>query len=129
MSLLQMSLYGACMILFVIIIRAIFIYKLSKKTFTVLWTITLIRLLIPFSVSSAFSIYSIFQKAEPITNNMEGKINTNILPTIANGQVNIISNQISDKTIMVSTWDIVWFIGMLVLIIFFTLIYKMLQKV
>ena len=60
MNLLQMSLSGAVLIVAIIIIRALFLHKLPKKTFTILWTLVLIRLLLPFSIPSSFSIYSWF---------------------------------------------------------------------
>ena len=58
MSVLQMSLSGAVLIAVIIVIRALFLHKLPKKTFTLLWTLALIRLLIPFSVPSTLSVYS-----------------------------------------------------------------------
>lgn len=62
MSLLRMSFAGAVMILVVTVIRALTIYKVPKKTFMVLWGIILARLLIPFSIPSALSVYSLFGK-------------------------------------------------------------------
>lgn len=59
MSLLQMSISGAIMILAVIVIRALAINRLPKKTFIVLWGIVLLRLLVPFSFPSPFSAYSL----------------------------------------------------------------------
>ena len=58
MNLLRMSLSGAVLIVAIIVIRALFLHKLPKKTFTILWTLVLIRLLLPFSIPSSFSIYS-----------------------------------------------------------------------
>ena len=56
MNLLQMSFTGAVMILAVTVIRALAINKVPKKTFLVLWGIALVRLMIPFSLPSWFSI-------------------------------------------------------------------------
>ena len=61
MGLLQMSSAGGVMILAVIVIRALAINLLPKKTFGVLWGIAATRLLIPFSVPSAFSVYSLLK--------------------------------------------------------------------
>ncbi len=58
MSLLQMSFSGAVLILAVLIVRALTIRRLPKDTFLVLWGIVLLRLLVPFSVASAASVYS-----------------------------------------------------------------------
>ena len=48
MGLLQMSLSGAVMIIAIIIIRALAINRLPKKTFLILWGIVLLRLMVPF---------------------------------------------------------------------------------
>lgn len=50
MNLLQMSFSGAAFITAVVIIRAVAINKLPKKTFLVLWELVILRLLIPFSI-------------------------------------------------------------------------------
>ncbi len=50
------------MILVIVVIRALAINRLPKKTFLALWGITLTRLLVPYSVPSAFSVYSLFGK-------------------------------------------------------------------
>ena len=65
MNLLQMSFTGAVMILAVTVIRAIAINKVPKKTFLVLWGIALVRLMIPFSLPSWFSIYSLWNREIP----------------------------------------------------------------
>lgn len=60
MSLIQMSIAGAVMIVVVILIRAIAINRLPKSTFTALWMAVLARLLVPVSIPSVFSVYSLF---------------------------------------------------------------------
>lgn len=60
MSILEMSVSGAVMIIAIIVIRALAINRLPKKTFLALWGITLTRLLVPYSLPSAFSVYSLF---------------------------------------------------------------------
>ena len=59
MSLLQMSFYGAVLIVAILIIRAIALHRLPKKVFILLWSIALLRLLVPFSIPSEFSLYSV----------------------------------------------------------------------
>ena len=59
MSLLKMSFSAAFLILVIVISRALFLHKLPKKTFLILWGIALCRLLIPFSIPSRLSIYTI----------------------------------------------------------------------
>lgn len=62
MGLLQMSLSGAVMIAAIVIIRMLAINRLPKRTFLILWGIVVLRLLVPFSVPSAFSIYSLAEQ-------------------------------------------------------------------
>lgn len=59
MTLLKMSIYGAVIILAVLIIRAFTLHKLPKKTFLVLWGVALLRLLVPFEINSGLSLYSL----------------------------------------------------------------------
>lgn len=59
MTLLNMSIYGAVIILAIILIRIFTLHKLPKKLFLILWGIALLRLLVPFEISSSFSIYSL----------------------------------------------------------------------
>jgi len=68
MSLLQMSFSGAVMIVVVIVIRAFAINHLPKRTFLILWGIVLLRLMVPFSIPSVFSIYSLIE--QDITSHM-----------------------------------------------------------
>ncbi|MDE6847324.1 MAG: hypothetical protein K2J99_16380 [Lachnospiraceae bacterium] len=58
MSLAQMSFYGAVLTIVVMIVRALAINRLPKRTFIVLWSVVLIRLLVPFEITSSYSIYS-----------------------------------------------------------------------
>ena len=58
MDIFQMSLTASILIAAVVIIRALTLHKLPKKTFLVLWGVVICRLLIPFSISSRFSFYT-----------------------------------------------------------------------
>lgn len=60
MSLLQMSLTGSMIILVIVALRMLFLNKLPKKLFLTLWWIALLRLLIPVSITSSLSVYSLF---------------------------------------------------------------------
>lgn len=71
MSLLQMSLAGGVMILVITVIRALAMDHVPKRTFPVLWGIALFRLLIPLSLPSALSIYSLLKRTPaPATANI-----------------------------------------------------------
>ena len=113
MSLLRMSFAGTVMILVVTVIRALTIYKVPKKTFMVLWGIILARLLIPFSIPSALSVYSLFGKKEPAIDSIGGTTVTNPLPIIQAGQMPASSNHTVNST-SVSSWVIIWIMGALI---------------
>lgn len=59
MTIWEMSIYAAVLIIAILIIRAVAVNKLPKKTFLVLWGIVVIRLLIPFTVTSQLSVYTL----------------------------------------------------------------------
>ncbi len=74
MTLLKMSLYGAVIILTVLIIRAFTLHKLPKKTFLILWAVALVRLLVPFEIASGLSLYSLLPEVSeefPLTDEDE----------------------------------------------------------
>ncbi len=62
MSILQMSLSGAVIILAIAVIRAATIHKLPKKAFLVFWDIAAARLLLPISFPTPFSRLSGLEK-------------------------------------------------------------------
>lgn len=64
MELLQRSLQGGILILVILAIRVLWLDKMPKRMFPVLWGVALVRLLAPFSVSSAVSVYSFLQRAQ-----------------------------------------------------------------
>lgn len=66
MTLFSMSFYGAVIIFAILLIRAFTLHKLPKKTFLILWGIALLRLLIPFEITSGFSIYSLLPEKSTV---------------------------------------------------------------
>lgn len=123
MSLLHMSFAGAVMILVVTVIRALVIYRVPKKTFMVLWGITLARLLIPFSAPSAFSVYTFLGKKEPVISNVGDTAVTTFGPVIQEGQMTTAPNYISHSEVAVPIWAIIWAIGALICAVVFSITY------
>ena len=82
MNLMQMSLSGAVMILVIVVIRALAINKLPKKTFLVLWGGVVVRLLIPYSLRSAFSVYSLLEQFAPTAETVNGSPAVPFIPMI-----------------------------------------------
>ncbi len=62
MTLLQMSVSGAVMILVIVVIRALLLHKLPKRAFLFLWGVVLVRLLIPYTLPCSFSAYSLLSE-------------------------------------------------------------------
>lgn len=71
MNLLQMSFTGGIMIFVIVVFRAILIHRLPKKTFLILWGIVLCRLLFPYSLKSAVSVYTFIPKSSSVMNGTE----------------------------------------------------------
>ncbi len=65
MSFLQMTLSGGVLILVIALLRAVFINRLPKRTFLVLWTVAILRLLVPFAIPSPISLPSLFSSVFP----------------------------------------------------------------
>ena len=126
MGLLQMSFSGAVFIIAIVMIRAVAINKVPKKTFLVLWEIAFLRLLIPFSIPSMFSVYTLISNniSTPI---FSGTETGNIIPAIAQENQFITAQgtvQFPKNTLLsASVWFTVWFIGMMLFAIFFAITY------
>jgi len=58
MNLLQMSFTGGVLIAVITVLRAATLSRLPKKAFLALWAVVLVRLLVPFSLPSVFSVYT-----------------------------------------------------------------------
>ena len=121
MSLLQMSFTGGILILAVIVIRALAINMLPKKAFNALWWISVVRLMIPFSIPSAFSVYSLMGSHAP----GNGSQAIRVLPIGASGQAASMPDSITNA---VSTWTVVWVAGVLVCAVLFSLAYWKCRK-
>ncbi len=61
MSLLEMSFAGGLVILAVVVLRALTMQRLPRATFTVLWAVAVLRLLVPVTVPSAVSVYGLLR--------------------------------------------------------------------
>ena len=124
MSLLQMSFSGAVFITAVVMIRAAAINKLPKKTFLVLWELVMVRLLIPFSIPSVFSVYTL------VTHGLSSAA----LPEVTTGYNMPVVEGVfaatggmeqppADILSSVSLWFIVWCAGMIPSALFFVISY------
>ena len=125
MSLLQMSFSGAILILTIMVIRLLAINKLPKKTFLFLWGIVILRLLLPISIPSVWSVYSFFNQnvSEHTLNRIPME---NVIP-IAPREPFIPHNETptlpAEHVSHISVWSIVWCVGMVLCFAFFIISY------
>lgn len=117
MGLLDMSFSGAVFINAVVIVRAALINKIPKKTFLVLWEIAFLKLLIPCSVPSRFSIHTLIRQALSESTFFRTDANTVISAWVP------IQSATTQKMEKISVWLVIWCIGMIVLTLFFTVSY------
>ena len=120
MSLLQMSVTGAVMISAIAVIRALAIYRVPKKTFLALWGVALVRLLIPFSLPSGLSIYSLLKRETPALAGGAAAVRL-LPPAVSPGQA--APRPIAAPAAAVSVWEILWAAGLILCAAFFAASY------
>lgn len=127
MSLLQMSFSGAILILMIVIARALLIDKLPKKTFLVLWMVALVRLLVPFSLPSMASIYTLVQTNTPAMESVGQTPVSQFLPVQMPEQV---QETAPGRSVLparmaapLNVWIILWAMGALLCLGFFVVTY------
>lgn len=122
MEILKMTFSASVLILAIVVIRALALHKLPKKTFIVLWGVALCRLFIPFSIPSRFSIYTVLnmlkstfvKTSSPITlPNVMAVPDIWTAPDMANPALT------DTATFTTSSVVIVWLIGMAACALFF----------
>ena len=132
-----MSVSGAVLILVTIVLRALFLHKLPKRTFLVLWSVVLVRLLVPYSLPTPFSAYSLLSRINtqvPTNFSMTITPPASPSPTITPDisaidpaqtpqatQVDITTTEALSTT--VDLFTAVWFAGFLILFVFFAISY------
>lgn len=124
MSILKMNIAASIIILVVCLLRLFYLNKLPKITFLLLWSIVIVRLLIPFSVSTKLSIYNIFNntKYSPLNktkvDNLYGFLNFDIYNLGSDNPIQ--SSNILDS---LNIWVIIWIIGIVCISIYFIVSY------
>ena len=118
MRLLQMSLAGGVMIVVITVIRALAINRVPKKTFLVLWAAALVRLLVPFSLPSRLSVYTLFARQIPAASDATAA------PLVAVPAAREAAVQVTAvNTTSISVWMIVWLAGLAVCALTFAALY------
>lgn len=124
MSLWEMSLSGAVMITAIMILRTLLINQLPKKTFLILWGIVMVRLVIPFTVPSVFSVYSLMPEKEQIMNMQINDVHGNLNTTI-DTMTQVVK---VDTTTGISIVWIIWLIGLCICAGYFLIAYIKLYR-
>ena len=124
MNLLEMSLAGAVLIIAVLILRSIFINRLPKKTFVILWELVLIRLLLPFTFPSIFSVYTLLNHSMS-PSLLENPQTVHTVPAIAPtgfAPLQALAQPPAARP-SVSLWFVIWCGGMVLCVCFFVITY------
>lgn len=119
MSLLSMSSSASVLILVIVIIRSSLLHKLPKRTFLLLWSVALCRLLIPFTISSRLSIYSFVNTITSRFNNLDFPL----------AQISVVRNDTAIKRAVpllpmteqssLSPYAVLWLLGFVACTLFF----------
>ena len=131
MSLMEMSFAAAVMILAIIVVRALAINKLPKKVFLLLWDVVLLRLLIPFSIPSVFSAYTLVHRSEPIREAITQAPTVGMITQTTGAPINAgISSEVTVPNAVqsVSPLLIIWSVGFLLCAAFFVVSYVRCHK-
>lgn len=120
MSFLQMSLHGAVMIAVITILRALTLNQVPKKTFLVLWALALVRLLVPFSLPSRLSVYTLLARQAPAVSDATAVSPPPVLPA---APVTITPQVTAPSASTVLPWAVVWLVGIEVCALTFAVLY------
>ena len=128
MTLIQMSFSTAVMILAIIVVRALAINKLPKKVFVLLWEVVLLRLLIPFSIPSMFSAYTLIQSNEQLQEAVREVPAAAVVTQITEIQTNAGGNMgatlpMQNTAPELSLWFILWSVGLVLCAAYFAVSY------
>lgn len=133
MRILQTSLFGAVMISAIVILRCAALYRLPKRAFVALWAAALLRLLLPWTPPSAFSIYSLTAKLTPAAPWAEGIIDTPptydptdeflTAPAAGSSTAPSAASPSASSRLTVDPWTVIWLTGVLGCGVFFATAY------
>ncbi len=118
MSFLQMSLTGGVMIAVSTLLRALAMNHVPKKTFLALWGAALVRLLVPVSLPSPLSVYSLLARERAARLPEVAAVVTRLPSAIPAGQASA-----QETAASLSVWSVVWIAGALLCAAFFAVAY------
>ena len=118
-----MSVAGGVLILFIVVIRALAIHRLPKTTFLALWMIAALRLLLPFSIPLTFNIHIGLDVFSDVVQELPSGNIASTLPGDSPPSYDIGTAVPSPATEHISTFEILWLVGVLLLAIYFSISY------
>lgn len=126
MSLWQMSVSGAVMIVVITVLRALLLERLPKRTFLVLWQIALARLLVPFSVPFGGSVYVLVQRGtQAVTGTNRPAAGPTLPGDFTAGMAAEAAAAPHPAAVQaVPVWAVIWLAGVLLLAAFFAAAYR-----
>ena len=118
-----MSFVGGVLILFILLIRVLAIHRLPKTTFLALWMIAALRLLLPFSIPLTFNIHIGLDVFSDVVQELPSGNIASTLPGDSPPSYDIGTAVPSPATEHISTFEILWLVGVLLLAIYFSISY------
>lgn len=115
MSLVQMSISGGALILFVLLVRTLALHHLPKTTFLVLWEIVALRLLLPVSIPLPFNVYT-------QVDHLAGTLGNGVVKQVVLESTPIAATQFCAK-FSASAVVAIWLVGAGLLAVYFTISY------
>lgn len=121
MAFLQMSVSGSVMILGIMLVRALLLNHVPKKTFLLLWDIVLARLLLPVSLPFGWSIWSLLgRKTQVSTSGAPVQTVPDILPEAMVSAPGVSTGVVRSLPIL----GILWLVGFIFCTAFFVVTYR-----
>ncbi len=87
MSFLQMSVTGGIMAAVIALLRCFFKNRLPRRTFILLWWLVVLRLLLPFSLPSSLSVYSLLSRDTAATETIQNTPVAQLLPLAPSARI------------------------------------------
>lgn len=98
MTLLQMSIQAGILIIGIVLIRALGMNKLPKKSFLILWDIVLIKLLVPLSFPAKWNILTFFNELQKDVGKTSASVQAEINIALADFRILPLEQLIASKT-------------------------------
>lgn len=127
MSLPEMSFAGGVMVLVIIALRAVLLNRIPKRTFIFLWESAMLRLILPFSIPSIISVYTLFGRLNSVQPSAMPQENTVIsVPDMAGASP--VFRTASPVTESIPVWTVIWLSGAIAALLAFTAAYAVIYR-